>query len=206
MQLKCQFDENRHHFFFRIFWHRIANLSVKYAWMQRKLNITIVQVEKNCYKLTNFSTAINQNRFQLSPQFNSSRSSYDVILVTFQNFSQSKYPEAMDFALLQVNWESISKMLTPKWKLSMLWISTRTISGSDASRPHNKSSCKTEQTRGCRSIAPASVRSWRNGAGMFSNKVDLMETLMSLVVCRTLFLLLRYSVVGTTIKLWNCLG
>ena len=131
-------------FFFRIFWHRIANLSVKYAWMQRKLNITIVQVEKNCYKLTNFSTAINQNRFQLSPQFNSSRSSYDVILVTFQNFSQSKYPEAMDFALLQVNWESISKMLTPKWKLSMLWISTRTISGSDASRPHNKSSCKIE--------------------------------------------------------------
>ena len=85
-------------------------------------------------------------------------------------------------------------------------MSTRTISGSFASRPHNKSSCKTEQTRGCRSIAPASVWSWRRGAAMFSNRVDLMETLMSLVVFRTLFLLLPYSVVGTTIKLWNCLG
>ena len=102
VELKCQFDENRHHFFPH-FLDRMANLSVKYAWMQRKLNITIVQVEKNCYKLTDFSTAINQNRFQLSPQFNSSRSSYDVILVMFQNFSQSKYPEAMDFALLQVS-------------------------------------------------------------------------------------------------------
>ena len=61
-----------------------------------------VQVGKNCYKLTNFSSAINQNRFQLSLQFNSSRSSYDVILVTFQNVSQSKHREVMDFALQQV--------------------------------------------------------------------------------------------------------
>ena len=69
-----------------------------------------VQVEKSCHKLTNFSSAINRNRLQLSPQFNSSRSSYDVILVTFHNVSQSKYPEAMDFALLQVSQESISRI------------------------------------------------------------------------------------------------
>ena len=37
---------------------------------------------------------------------------------------------------------------------------------------------------------------------MFSNKVDLMETLISWVVCRTLILLLRYSIVGTT----NCVA
>ena len=54
------------------------------------------------------------------------------------------------------------------------------------------------------SIASASV--WRRGAGMFSNKVDLMETLISWVVCRTLILLLRYSIVGTTIILWNCVA
>ena len=36
---------------------------------------------------------------------------------------------------------------------------------------------------------------------MFSNKVDLMETLISWVVCTILFLLLLYSIVGTTI---NC--
>ena len=35
---------------------------------------------------------------------------------------------------------------------------------------------------------------------MFSNKVDLMETLISWVICRTLILLLRYSIVGTTIS------
>ena len=75
------------------------------------------------YKLTNFSSAINRNRFQLSPQIISSRSSYDVILVTFQNGSQSKHLEAMDFALLQA--ESPSQeyflcALTPKRKLSML--------------------------------------------------------------------------------------
>ena len=62
---------------------------------------------KKCYKLTKFSSAINRGRFQLSPQFNSSRSSYDVILLTFQNVSQSKHPEAMDFAFLQVSRESI---------------------------------------------------------------------------------------------------
>ena len=39
---------------------------------------------------------------------------------------------------------------------------------------------------------------------MFSNKVDLMETLISWMVCTTLFLLLRYSIVGTTITMWNC--
>ena len=54
------------------------------------------------------------------------------------------------------------------------------------------------------SIASASV--WRREAGMFSNKVDLMETLISWVVCRTLILLLRYSIVGTTIILWNCVA
>ena len=61
-----------------------------------------VQMGKNCYKLTNFSSAINQNRFQLSLQFDSSRSSYDVILVTFHEVSQSKHQEAMDFPLQQV--------------------------------------------------------------------------------------------------------
>ena len=35
--------------------------------------------------------------------FNSSRSSYDVILVTFHNVSQSKHSKAMEFALLQVS-------------------------------------------------------------------------------------------------------
>ena len=54
------------------------------------------------------------------------------------------------------------------------------------------------------SIASASV--WRRGAGMFSNIVNLMETLISWVVCRTLILLLRYSIVGTTITLWKCVG
>ena len=39
---------------------------------------------------------------------------------------------------------------------------------------------------------------------MFSNKVDLMKTLISWVVCTTLFLLLLYSIVGTTITLCNC--
>ena len=58
-----------------------------------------VQVGKNGYKLTNFSSAINQNRFQLSLQFDSSRSS---ILVTFHDVSQSKHQEAMDFPLQQV--------------------------------------------------------------------------------------------------------
>ena len=53
-----------------------------------------VQVEKNCYKLTNFSAAINQNRFQLSLQFDSSKSTYDVILVTFHDVSQSKHQES----------------------------------------------------------------------------------------------------------------
>ena len=70
-----------------------------------------VQVEKSCYRLTNFSSAINRNRFQLSPQFNSSRSSYDVILVTYHNLSQSKHSKAnYGFALLQVSWESISRI------------------------------------------------------------------------------------------------
>ena len=41
---------------------------------------------------------------------------------------------------------------------------------------------------------------------MFSNKVDLMETLISSVVCRTLISLLRYSIIGTTIILWNCVA
>ena len=120
--------------FFRIFSHRITNLIVKHSSIEIKLDIITVQVEKSCYKLTNFSSAIDRNRFQLSPQFNSSRSSYD---------------------------ES-------------------------------------------ESIASASV--WRREAGMFSNKVDLMETLISWVVCRTLILLLRYSIVGTTIILWNCVA
>ena len=66
-------------------------------------------------------------------------------------------------------------------------------------RLNNETDCSTDQTRGYRSIAPASVR--RIGAGMFSNKVDLMETLISWVVCTTLFLLLLYSIVGTTITL-----
>ena len=35
---------------------------------------------------------------------------------------------------------------------------------------------------------------------MFSNKVDLMETLISWVVCTTLL----YSIVGTTITLSSC--
>ena len=54
------------------------------------------------------------------------------------------------------------------------------------------------------SIASANV--WRRGTGMFSNKVDWMETLISWVVCRTLILLLWYSIVGTTIILWNCVA
>ena len=49
-----------------------------------------VQVGKNCYKLTNFSSAVNQNRFQLSLQFDSSKSSYDVILVTFPDVFASR--------------------------------------------------------------------------------------------------------------------
>ena len=88
--------------FFRIFSYRIANLIVKHSSMEIKLDIITVQVEKSCYKLTNFSSAISRNRFQLSPQFNSSRSSYDVILVTFHNVSESKHSKAMEFALLQV--------------------------------------------------------------------------------------------------------
>ena len=89
--------------FFRIFSHRITNLIVKHSSMQIKLDIITVQVEKSCYKLTNFPSAINRNRFQLSPQFNSSTSSYDVILVTFHDVSQSKHSKAMDFAPLQVS-------------------------------------------------------------------------------------------------------
>ena len=94
--------------FSHIFLYKITYLVVKHSPMKRKLNIMTVQVEKSCYKLTNFSSAINRNRFQLSPQFNSSRSSYDVILVTFHDVSQSK--SYMDFALLQVSWESISRI------------------------------------------------------------------------------------------------
>ena len=53
-------------------------------------------------------------------------------------------------------------------------------------------------------IASASV--WRRGAEMFSNKVNLMETLISWVVCRIFILLLWYSIVGLTIILWSCVG
>ena len=74
------------------------------------LDIITVQVEKSCYKLTNFSSTINRNRFQLNPQFNSRRSSYDVILVTFHNVLPSKQSKARDFALLQVSWESILRI------------------------------------------------------------------------------------------------
>ena len=49
-----------------------------------------VKIMKNYYKLTIFSSAITRNRFQLSPQFNSRRSCYDVILVTFRKVNTQK--------------------------------------------------------------------------------------------------------------------
>ena len=165
-----------------------------------------VQVEKSCYKLTNFPSAINRNRFQLSPQFNSSRSSYDVILVTFHDVSQSKHSKAMDFALLQVSWESISRIV---FRVNA---QTETVDAFEYPQrrflvpmrhDYIKKPVSPVKSHGvAEPIASASV--WRRGAGMFSNKVDLMETLISWVVCRTLILLLRYSIVGTTIILWNC--
>ena len=44
----------------------------------------------------------------------------------------------------------------------------------------------------------------KNSSWDVFNKVDLMETLISWVVCTTLFLLLLYSIVGTTMTMWNC--
>ena len=76
------------------------------------------QVEKSCHKLTNFWSAINRNRFQVSPQFSSSRSSYDVILVTFHEVSQSKHSKAIRILLFYKQAESPSQdyffVLMPK--------------------------------------------------------------------------------------------
>ena len=119
----------------------------------------------------------------------------------------------MDFALLQVSCESISRIFfrvnAQTETVDAFEYPQLTISGSDASRLHNKTSFNTEETRGCRinrfskcmKKYPGFQRICSRGAGMFSNKVDLMETLISWVVCRTLILLLRYSIVGTTIIL-----
>ena len=71
---------------------------------------------KNCYKLTIFSSAIRRNRFQLSPQFNSRRSCYDVILVTFRK--SFKFCSSTSKRRTQL--KSIFIVLTPKGGLSML--------------------------------------------------------------------------------------
>ena len=105
--LKCQFDENWHQIFPHFFAQN-SQFNRETFFDVNKIEYNHSSGRKSCYKPTNFSSAINRNRFQLSPQFNSSRSPYDVILVTFHNVSQSKHPKAMDFALLQVRSESIS--------------------------------------------------------------------------------------------------
>ena len=114
----------------------------------------------------------------------------------------------MDFALLQVSWESISRIV---FRVNA---QTETVDAFEYPQrrflvpmrhDHIKKPVSPVKSHGvAEPIASASV--WRRGAGMFSNKVDLMETLISWVVCRTLILLLRYSIVGTTIILWNCVA
>ena len=114
----------------------------------------------------------------------------------------------MDFALLQVSWESISRIF---FRVNA---QTETVDAFEypqrrflvPMRPEylKKTVSPLKRHEVAESIASASV--WRRGAGMFWNKVDLMETLISWVVCRTLILLLRYSIVGTTIILWNCVA
>ena len=69
---------------------------------------------------------------------------------------------------------------------------------------NNKTCCSTDQTRSLTiDRSSEELEQWKEGrgTGMFSNKVDLMETLISWVVCTTLFLVLLYSIVGTTITL-----
>ena len=114
----------------------------------------------------------------------------------------------MEFALLQVSWESISRVF--------FHVNGQTETVDAFEYPQRRflvsmrhdyiikpvSTLKRHEVG--ETIASASV--WRRGAGMFSNKVNLMETLISWVVCRTFILLLRYSIVGTTIILWNCVG
>ena len=114
----------------------------------------------------------------------------------------------MDFALLQVRWESISRIV--------FCVNAQTETVDAFEYPQRQflvpmchdyiikpvSTLKRQEV--AESIASEGV--WRRGAGMFSNKVDLMETLISWVVCRTLILLLWYSIIGTTIILWNCVA
>ena len=84
LKLKCQCDENCHHFFFA-FLAQNSQFDRKTLFDVKKIEYNDSSGRKKCYKLTNFSSTIDRNRFQLSPQFNSSRSSYDVILVTFHD-------------------------------------------------------------------------------------------------------------------------
>ena len=120
----------------------------------------------------------------------------------------SEWPICMDFALLQVSWESISRIF---FRVNA---QTETVDAFEyperrflVSMRHDyiiKPVSTLKRHEVAESIASASV--WRRGARIFSNKVDLMETFISWVVCRTLILLLRYSIVGTTIILWNCVA
>ena len=71
-------------------------------------------------------------------------------------------------------------------------------SGADASRLHNKTSFNTEQTLEVAESIDHSSECMKKRSWNVFNKVDLMETLISWVVCRTLFLLLRVF----TQKLW----
>ena len=86
----------------------------------------------------------------------------------------------MDFALLQVSCESISRIF---FRVNA---QTETLDAFEYLQRrflvpmHHGYIIKTEVAE---SIASASVR--RRGAGMFSNKVDSMETLISWLVCRT---------------------
>ena len=72
----------------------------------------------------------------------------------FHDVSQSKLSKAMDFALLQVSCESISRIFfrvnAQTETVDAFEYPQLTISGSDASRLHNKTSFNTEETRGCR--------------------------------------------------------
>ena len=80
------------------------------------------------------------------------------MLVTFHNVSQSKQPETMYFALLQVSRESISIIFfsvnAQTETLNTFEYLQKTIFGADASRLHNKTSFNTEQTGGITSARP----------------------------------------------------